>query len=154
MRERPEGRQGPTKGLWITFLSRAFIFATSSKLLKSGPLSPSESAAPIFFPIPPTPQEVGANIIQSELWPSVGAFQFPLNFLGCCEDLVPTLMRFAAPSASCASRTDLSRTITHISNLPERSYERSYTSAATHMNTSPTVSIATDSGNSNTASSP
>ena len=69
MRERPEGRQGPTKGLWITFLSRAFIFATSSMLLKSGPLSPLESAAPIFCPIPRHPQEVGADIIQIELWP-------------------------------------------------------------------------------------
>jgi hypothetical protein len=51
--------------------------------VKIGAALASRECGPDLLPHPPTPQEVGANIIQSELWPSLGAFQFPPNSLGC-----------------------------------------------------------------------
>jgi hypothetical protein len=50
-----------------------------TKRCKIGAGLVTESAAPIFCPHPPTPQEIGADIIQSELWPSVGANQFAIT---------------------------------------------------------------------------
>ena len=51
--------------------------------IKSGPLSSPivERAAPIIVPIPRHPV-IGADIIQSEFWPSVGANQ-SLRNLDC-----------------------------------------------------------------------
>jgi hypothetical protein len=47
--------------------------------IKSGPVLVPESPAPILVPIPRHPTEVGADIIQSALWPLVGANQFALK---------------------------------------------------------------------------
>ena len=44
------------------------IIRTAAVIIKSGPLSPYESAAPTESPIPRHPDEVGADIIHRQLW--------------------------------------------------------------------------------------
>ena len=81
----PEARQGPTKGLWITFFESGFHLRDIINADKIGAAPTLGERGPDLLPHPPTPQEVGADIIQSKLWRSVGAFQFVQNSLGCCD---------------------------------------------------------------------
>jgi hypothetical protein len=53
--------------------------------VKSGLLLVSRECGPDLATHPPTPREVEVDIIQSELWPSVGVRDHNSFFPGCCD---------------------------------------------------------------------
>src|SRR5215469_6582220 len=89
------------KQLWLTEI---YIVAVGFPV-KSGPVLVPESSGPDLSPHPPNPDEVGADIVSNELWPSRDNILLSSTFnLVCSIYVTPSLIR---PHARASKQTNL-----------------------------------------------